>query len=283
MTVLWLLFSGLALFFNLNDAIGKPGFFRRSLFRVLGIVAIIEFFATLKSFPLWVEIPVQVLAFPLAIAPVFADRDEKYGPVAAFGTWYLAIFGIAALIWAGMHLVGDWAIVDHGQLLREFLLPIWMTPIALLFMYGFAVFAGYQSTFRMMRLRNDERSLGRQRLAIAVRANGRLGTLRFMRGLQASRIARTQTFREAWREIGNLRAEKRMEVAREAAEKQQFVDNAGAIGTDDSGRQLDQREFVETRGALSWLANCHMSHYRNGGQTYRRNLLPLLKSGFEHH
>ena len=70
--------------------------------------------------------------------------------------WYLAVFGMAALIWAGIHLIGDWSIIDHGQLLREFLLPIWMTPIALLFVYGFAVFAAYQSTFKMMRLSNDE-------------------------------------------------------------------------------------------------------------------------------
>ena len=282
-TILWLLFSGLALFFNHNDAIGEPGFFRRSLFRVLGIVAIIEFFATLKSFPLWVEIPVQVLAFPLAIAPVFADRDKKYQPVSTFGTWYLTIFGMVTLIWAGVHLIGDWSTIDHGQLLREFLLPIWMTPIALLFVYGFAVFAAYQSTFRMMHLRNDERSLGKQRLAIAVRANGRLGTLRLMRGLQASRIARTRTFREAWREIGTLRSEKHDKLASEEAAKRRLIDNAGVTGTDDDGRQLDQREFSETQRTLSWLATCHMGHYRNGKQRYRTDLLPLLMSGFEHH
>lgn len=280
-TVFWLLFSGLALFFNLNDAINKPGFFSRVLFRVLGVVVIIEFFATLKSFPLWVEIPVQVLALPLAVAPVLAERDKKHEPIATFGAWYLAIFGMSALIWAIIHLVQDWSIIDRGQLLREFLLPIWMTPIALLFVYGFAVFAAYQSTFKMMRLRNDERSLGRQRLAIAVRANGRLGTLRLMSGLQASRIARTQTFREAWQEIGILRSEKRDKLASEEAAKRRLIDNAGVVGTDDEGRQLDQREFSEIQRALSWLATCHMGHYRNGKQRYRRDLLPLLKSGFD--
>lgn len=282
-TALWLLFSGLALFFNLTDAIREPEFFKRAALRVLGIVVIIEFFATLNSFPLWVEIPVLALAWPLAIAPVLAERDKKHEPIAAFGAWYLAIFGMTALIWAIIHLINDWSIVDHGQLLREFLFPIWITPIALLFMYGFAVLAAYQSTFKMMRLRNDERPLGRQRLAIAIRANGRLGTLRLMGGLQATRIARTRTFREAWHEIGNLRAERRDKLTSEEKAKHRLVDNAGVAGTDDEGRQLDQREFSETRRALSWLANCHMGHYRNGDQKYRDDLLPLLKSGFEHH
>jgi len=280
-TVLWLLFSGLALFFNLDDAIGEPEFFRRAVLRVLGIVVVIEFFATLKSFPLWVEIPVQLLALPLAVAPILAERDKKHEPIATLGTWYLAILGTSAVIWSIIHLVNDWSTVDRGQLLREFLLPIWMTPIALLFVYGFAVFAAYQSTFKMMGLRNEEQSLGRQRLAIALRANGRLGTLRLLSGLQATRIARARTFRGAWQEIGILRMERRNKLASEAVAKRRLIDSAGVAGIDDEGHQLDQREFSETQGALLWLATCHMGHYRNGKQRYRKDLLPLVESGFE--
>lgn len=280
-TILWLLFSGLALLFSLTDAISDPGFFRRAFFRVLGVVVIIEFFATLKSFPLWVEIPVRLLALPLAVVPMLAERDKKHEPSATFGAWYLGILGMSAVIWSITNLVSDWSVIDRGQLLREFLLPIWMTPIALLFVYGFSVFAAYDSTFKMMRLGNDDRPLGRQRLAIAVRANGRLGTLRLMSGLQASRIARAQTFRGTWQEIGNLRAEKRDKLANEAAAKRRLIDNAGVSGVDDEGRQLDQREFSETQAALLWLATCHMGHYRNGDPRYRTDLLSLVESGFE--
>lgn len=47
-------------------------------------------------------------------------------------------------------------------------------------------------------------------------------------------------------------------------------------GTDDDGRQLDQREFEETRRALRWLATCQMGWYRNRGGRYRQELLDIL-------
>jgi hypothetical protein len=280
-TILWLLFSGLVLIFHLSDAINKPGFFRQVLLRTLGAAVVVEYLATLKSFPLWVEIPAQALVFVFAGITVVAKGDNKHDSVVKVATGYLTIFGLSALIWTTTYLISSWASLDRTELLREFLLPFWMTPVALLFMYGFAVFAAYETTFKMMRVRHRDRSLGRQRLAIVVRANLRLGILRLTSGPQASRIARTKTFREAWIEIGRMRAEKRERLAEEAAARRRLVDNAGVPGTDEEGRQLDQREFTETCQALRWLSTCHMGHYRNGKQRYRKDLLPIVAPRFE--
>lgn len=115
-----------------------------------------------------------------------------------------------------------------------------------------------------------------------LRANGRLRTLRLLSGLGAQRIARTTTFREAWRELGVLRNEARKRVTQEAASKRRLIENAGLVGRDHLGRQLDRREFEETDKALRWLATCQMGHYRNGNQKYRADLLPIVEPHFAH-
>jgi len=112
------------------------------------------------------------------------------------------------------------------------------------------------------------------------RANGRLGKLRLLTGPGIQRIARTNTFRNSWRELGALEDGLRQRIADEAAAKQRLIDNIGVVGTDESGRQLDQREFRETRDALRFLATCHMGHYQNRGQRYRADLLPIVESHF---
>jgi hypothetical protein len=97
-TILWLLVSGLALVMGLNDAIREPGFFRRALIKTLGVVAVVEFIAALKSFPLWLEIPGQVLAVMFAMVGVVAERDPQHTPVRKLANGYLVLFGVSAVI-----------------------------------------------------------------------------------------------------------------------------------------------------------------------------------------
>lgn len=52
--------------------------------------------------------------------------------------------------------------------------------------------------------------------------------------------------------------------------------NAGPQGTDDEERQLDQREFEETKRSLRWLATCQIGRYRNRRARYRAELLDIL-------
>jgi len=280
-TILWFVLSGLSLIFRLNSAIEESGYFGSAMADTLGIVAIVEFFSALESFPLWIEIPTQALAFVFAGVVVLTEKDDKSTSVRKLANGYLIILGLSALSWSIAHLVHTWASVEHGPTARELLLPIWLTPAALVFIYGFAVVAAYESSFKLMRFGRAEGSLLKQRLAMVLRANVRLGSLRHLRGFRAQRIARTDSFREAWAEIGCIRAEERQRVEEEAATLRRLVENAGLAGTDEAGRQLDQREFAETRKALRWLATCQMGHYRNRGERYRADLVPLVEPHFE--
>ena len=238
-----------------------------------------EFLVNLESFALWVEIPAQVLAFLFTGVAVMTAQDTKHAAVAKLANAYLVSYVLSALVWAGWHLVNHWSHADQGALFREFFLPIWLTPVALIFVYGFAVVAAYESVFKRMRIMRKEGGLAKQRLAMMLRAGGSLGTLRLLSGVGAQRLARTNGFREAWNKVGRIRLDIRTQIEAAAAERR-LVENAGRSGVDESGQQLDQREHDATRQSLRWLAICHMGHYRNE-KKYRKDLLPLVESGFE--
>ena len=280
-TILWLLLSGFGLVLNLNDAIQKPRFFRQVFNRAVGLSAIVEFFATLESFPLWLEIPAQALAVRFAGVEVLAARDAKNAAERKIANGYLGLFGLSVLGWALWQVIRGWSDVDLGAIVREFLVPVWLTPIALIFIYGFAVAAAYKTGFKRMRFSKKEGRLVKQRLAILLRSGGRLRTLRLLSGQGAQSVARTSGFRAAWNEVGQIRRDERERLGAKAAAEQRLVDNAGLAGVDESGQQLDRREFEATQKSLHWLASCHMGHYRNGETRYREELLPLIESGFK--
>jgi hypothetical protein len=112
-----------------------------------------------------------------------------------------------------------------------------------LFVYGFAVVAAYQGAFLQMRIWNKQGTLLRQRFAMMLRANGRLGYLRLLSGTGAQRIARTEGFLQAWREVGVLRKEAREGEVEEDAARQRPLVSTGAIRTDASGPQLKKMGF----------------------------------------
>ncbi len=278
-TVIWLLVSGLGLLFSLDQAIEDAKFFRRVVLRTLGVVGIVEFIANLESFALWVEIPGQLLAVT-AVAAVTTAGSAEASAQRRVANSYLGIYGICALAWGAWHLISDWSDADHGMLIREFMMPIWLTPVALLMVYAYTVLAAYESTFNRMRIVKQRGSLARQRLALVLRAGVWLPHLRLIRGQGAHRIARTDGFREAWAAIGQIRQEHREHTEAETAAKRRLIENAGRIGADEFGQQYDRREHAETQMALRTLAVSQMGHYQNGGGKYRGDLLPMLEPSF---
>ena len=212
-TILWLLLSGFGLVMSLGEAIKHRGFFRRAAVNSLGVVVIVEFVASLESFSLWIEIPGQGLAVLCAMMAVVPGTDPPQQVVRKLANGYLVLYGVSALIWGLRHLVLNWSTLDHGAIARDFLLPMWLTPLALLYVYGFALVAAYQTAFQRMRYWNEQGSLLRQRLAMLLRANGRLGSLRLLSRKGEYRVARASSFFQAWREVGALEKEAKEEEA----------------------------------------------------------------------
>ena len=230
-TLIWMLVSGVGLFFSLDKATKESGFFWRTLLHTVWAIAIVEFIATLKSFPLWAELLGQSLALLAGLLGI--QREDPRLRRAANS--YLSVFGLTVIGWSLAHMVLGWSELDHGLLWREFLLPIWLTPIALFVVYGLAVWDTYGVIFRLMRLSKPDESLVGQRLALVLRAGVWLPHLQLIRGREGW-INSTDGFSEAWATIGHLRQQHREQVKKETAARRRLVEYAGRTGVDDSGR-----------------------------------------------
>lgn len=110
----------------------------------------VGFVAGLASFPLWIEIPAQVLAVLASIILAWLAGTEQDTPASTLGNLYLIVFSLSSVGWAIRRVLPDWAGLDHELLLREFLLPLWLTPVALIGVYGFAIFCAYETAFVQM-------------------------------------------------------------------------------------------------------------------------------------
>ena len=203
-TALWLVLGGIGLLFKFDDAIDEPGFGWRASIRPIALVEVVGFVADLASAPLWIEIPAQALAVLASIISAWSAGTERPTPASTLANLYLIVFSLLAVGWAIRRVLSDWADLDHELLLREFLLPLWLTPVALIGVYGFAIFCAYETAFVQMTFAAKGRSLFRQRLAVVLRTAGRVGRLRALRCAGSWRFANTDGFRDAWNEVGRI-------------------------------------------------------------------------------
>ena len=271
-TVAWLIFSGLGLLFRTDEAMRRPGFFGEALRRTLGATALVEFTVNLEPFALWVEIPVQIVAS----FAVLIRSSQGHPMVRPLSDAYLGLLGLCAITWTIWQFAAEWSQVDHGMLAKEFLVPIWLTPVALILVFAYAVWGTYELAFGRMRFAAQGKPLWAQRLALVLRSGIWLPHLRVVSGQEAFRIARTDGFRDAWGEIGQIRREARERAAAEATSARRLVENAGRVGLDDLGRQLDQREHAATQAALRVLAAAQMRRYHSEGK-YDDKLLRAME------
>lgn len=203
-TALWLVLSGIGLLFKFDDAIDQRGFGWRASIRPIALVEIVGFVTDLASFPLWIEILAQTLAVLASIVSAYAAGTERPTRASTLANLYLIAFSLLTTGWAIRRVVSDWGSLDHELLLREFLLPLWLTPVALMGLYGFAIFCTYETAFVQMTSAAKGQSLFRQRLAVVSRTAGRIGRLRVLRRAGGWRFAHTSGFKDAWNEVGNI-------------------------------------------------------------------------------
>ncbi len=278
-TVLWALLSGFGLLAGTTEAIKRSGWFRRAVLATFGATAIVEFLVNAKSFPLVVEVLLQPVIFLAIVLPVVA-REPEHQPVRSLARWVSALIGFAALGWTVLAAIDQWGDVDHGELLREAALPVWLTLGAIAFLYPFTLYMAYEQLLKRMRWRANGQPVWRQQLAVLACAGPRLSAVRDLQGAANYDVAHAQGFRQAVRAIRQVRRGQRDKREAERTAAQRLIENAGLDGSNENGGRLDQREFAETRKGLQWLATCHMGHFRNHDR-YRADLLPLIESHFD--
>jgi hypothetical protein len=276
-TIVWFMGSAVVLLFNLTKAWEKPRFFRRVVLRTLEITVFLAFFLNIFVFSLPVELVLQPVLFLLVTIPLVAGREARYKPVKEFVEALLALTGLVIASFSVIRVIKEWDQLDGSELFLEFVLPIWLTLGLLPFIYLVALYAAHESAFgRINFMLESRRSRRRAKLALLTVTLGRMRLLNGFGGYWAKEAGSAESLAEGRRVIKKFLASRRQREAEIEEEKARLVRNAGIVGTDANGRQLDEREFKETTQALRWLATCQMGWYQNHGGAYRADMLEIM-------
>ncbi|HLB66166.1 MAG TPA: hypothetical protein VJJ78_01035, partial [Candidatus Saccharimonadales bacterium] len=146
-TLIWAITSGLVLFFKLDEASMQPKFFRRRILAAFKITVFIEVFINLfvLSFP--AELILQPFLVLIVALSATAALNPEHKPVKKLMDGLLSVIGFGLLFFVTRHLITNWHNIDKGDLLLQLALPVWLTIGLLPFVYIFALYANYETTF----------------------------------------------------------------------------------------------------------------------------------------
>jgi len=262
--IIVILVIGIPNLFRVTEFKTGGAIFRRLGLESVGFIAIFGFYLNLEPFPLWAEILIQAAATFIALLGTVAGLKEETRPVQRLANRVLGLAAIGAFVWTTVQVVQRWNTFDFPEILRSFLLTIWL-PLALIpFLYVVCFWAAADVLLTVrLRFLNDDRHMPPIRLQVAVLLGSRfrIGLLSKLSG-RYNGIARETTFRGALRFMKGFREDVRTRRRAEDARFQSLKNNAGVKGTDDDGAQRDRREFDGTKQQLRQLSMSQMAHFR---------------------
>jgi hypothetical protein len=280
-TAIWLVVTGLALFFNVKDASKQRNFYRNRVAAALGIAVYLEFLTNLFVLSLVAELILQPFLVFLGLMSVVAGMNDRNKSVKRLTDRVLIFIGLALLVFTLQQLVVNWDELDKLQTMRELVLPMWLTVGLLPFIYFLSLYSNYEMAFKGIDFRTkDRRARFRAKLAFMTKFHLRAREAHTFNWLWARRLGSADSFRAARQVIDDFRQSKRDEERAATEEHERIRRYTGSDETDEEGRRLDRREFEETTDALRYLAGCHMGWYRNRGNRYRTDMLEIMSNDF---
>lgn len=275
-TIAWFLVPGMVLLFGFTRAYEGRQYYLRKILGVIGLTAAVEFYLNLGGFPLWIEIILLPTLVLLGTLSAVAGLKPETIIVKQIVDRLLGVVGVALFVGTGAYLVGQWSTLDKADLALSFALPIWLTLASLPFIFLFSLYANYEATFARIDLatKDDPRARRRAKAALITSFHLRNRQLHAFTGRAPGELAAAKSWGEARRIIAYHRSEIRLREAKEDLAAKKLIRYAGVQGTDWEGQPLDQREFAETKQALTRLAMFHQAQFKNG--RYRANLMEMV-------
>ena len=168
-TLLWSATAGVALLIGSTEA-SEPGYFRRAFSKVLSVVVIFEYLVNFTTFPVWIEIPLQLILFLFVVAPVVTKKPEQQEAWRRIRTWFFIIL----MIVIGGHTVqtlhASWQAMDLGLLALQAVWPMLLGIWVLMLLFPLSVVMCYEQAFvRLEMYRNDNARLWKLGLVLALR------------------------------------------------------------------------------------------------------------------
>jgi hypothetical protein len=242
---------------------------RRSLRDVLGPTALFLFYVNLESFPLGVELILQVVAVFLAILAAVLGANPNAQRAARNTASVLGILVIASAVWTTVQVIMQLGQTDWWEVLRLFLTTL-LLPVSLIPYYYLAAFSSFAETNILMAGAGSNPKP-------KVRA-----TLAYLIGLRLSvkwasrwrwndhEILQSPSFRDGLRRMRNFRAAVRAADQAEAERLAALDRFAGVEGVDAEGAQLDRREFQLTKDTMEEVWLQEIGIYQSNGDRFSR-------------
>jgi hypothetical protein len=280
-TIIWVLASGLAMFFNCLEKTSGQRFFRRSIVGAIGATAFVEFFMNLQVFGLPWELLIQPVLAILTLLPLVAARNEQHQAIKKEIDLLLEVIGFSLLGITVRTLYATWEKIDKPMLVLEFALPIWLTVLFLPCAYCFALYLNYDAAFRGINYAAPGWK-GRlcAKLALVTKLHFKTRDIGAFAGMWSERIASAPDFVAARQVVNDFYKARREAAQAIINERERAQRYAGSQGVDEYDRRLDRREFKETTAALHFLSTRQMGWYGNHGGHYHADLLDSFRNDF---
>lgn len=187
--IAWSLTVGAALLLN-TPFTGNPiRFFRTAALHGLTLTALLEFVMNLHSFSLIAELILVPVLTVLVGVRTLATSKEEHSEVLRLTEWMLAIVGLWLISATALGIASNEG-VTVPQVLREWLLPLYLTISFLPFIYVLALYGAYETVFKRLRFANRNDVLARRLMGVVIRNfhfrlvalqdwSGRAGWLKF--------------------------------------------------------------------------------------------------------
>jgi hypothetical protein len=157
-TLLWFFGTACIMFGSTNKAGQDSRYFRDVILDTLKFGALLEFVINLYVFNIFVELALVPVVSLVAGMLVIADKSNEYATVKKILNGFLIIAGLAMLIFALVHVFGDFTHFATIENAKTFLLPLVLTFAFLPFMYCLTLWARYETLFTRIEIltRNKE-------------------------------------------------------------------------------------------------------------------------------
>jgi hypothetical protein len=281
-TVYWFFGPALAFFFRLEQAQRDPHAFHRAAISILKFTLVLEFLVNFYVFSIPVEFVLQPLFLMLVLLELVSGTKAEFASAKRLVERLSAFIGILLVIYVSRQLIVGWEDVDLAGSAREIVLPIWLSLGITPLMYGLTLYVSYDWLFRRVAVGVDGRwSRWRTRLAILSCRMLRSTEVASLPPFWLGQLAESSSFRDARVTVFAARDAVRESARQERLQRARLIWNAGRVGSDESGHQVDQREFEETRRSFQWLWTVQIGQYQNRGEGYRPDALAIVQSTFE--
>lgn len=177
-TVLWGIGFALISFFQTPAVSRQPEKLRTIVVELFGIAVVVEFVLNFFVLPLWGELLLVPLLALLGMLLVLAESRNEYARLVSPLRAVQASIGFGVLFFVSWQFVTRFEEFWNLATLRQFFLPTALSLLFLLFIYVMSLYVGYDSVFRILKWRvNDRlvRSYARRRTFVL--CNARLSSL----------------------------------------------------------------------------------------------------------